>query len=194
MSKKKPKKTVPSTDCTLSELAKKVKADKSFPEEHVRYFVSRHRAPGISAEQCVKLATDYAARLIETREMGDLHPDDPVSLSADAERIEAEAVEAADSARDAFLGKLGDAEGDSAAEARDAYDTHGCTRQAYVRTGARPAVVAHELGHMMGLEHVDDPRNLMHPDAPTDHVGLTSEQRRTSKRARAVITACEAIQ
>lgn len=75
-----------------------------------------------------------------------------------------------------------------------AYDTHGCTRQAYVRTGARPAIVAHELGHMMGLEHVDDPRNLMHPDAPTDHVGLTSEQRRTSKRARAVITACEAIQ
>lgn len=79
-----------------------------------------------------------------------------------------------------------------------AYDRHGCKRSSYVGSDAkgdlRAVVIAHEIGHMMGLNHVNDPRNLMNPKVTEDFGFLTSEQRKISKRTRAFMKTCELIQ
>ena len=79
-----------------------------------------------------------------------------------------------------------------------AYDTHGCKRRAYVRSSWNPetkaVVTAHELGHALGLAHVDDVTNLMYPTAPNRHGPLTSKQRRTARRESIVLQACGVLQ
>lgn len=44
----------------------------------------------------------------------------------------------------------------------------GCARIAWSEPD--PLALAHEIGHTLGLQHVDEPGNLMHPFALGDHL------------------------
>lgn len=75
-----------------------------------------------------------------------------------------------------------------------AYDRLGCMRRAYAKTGEIGPLIAHEIGHLLGLNHVDGDRNLMNATVGPDNVEVTSEQRKRAKQARGVLKACEVIQ
>jgi hypothetical protein len=54
----------------------------------------------------------------------------------------------------------------------------------HLRGKASARTLAHELGHAAGLEHVDDPANLMFPEAPeTDAWTLNAEQLEQLRKA-----------
>jgi hypothetical protein len=50
----------------------------------------------------------------------------------------------------------------------------GCRRE--VESPREPIMLAHEVGHALGLDHVDDPANLMHRFVGRDTVELTDAQ------------------
>lgn len=86
-----------STDLTLSELADMAKFDKSLQVgEYPRYLVSKFRSPGRTADECVALVEEYAAKIIAQRDTDDPSPDDPVVHQRIAEKVEAAALKAAD--------------------------------------------------------------------------------------------------
>lgn len=62
----------------------------------------------------------------------------------------------------------------------------GCRRLAW--SIPSEAVVLHELGHLFGLEHVDDAENLMHPSALGSE--LTAKQLRIVDREARALEAC----
>jgi hypothetical protein len=53
-------------------------------------------------------------------------------------------------------------------------DRSGCRR--HVESPREPVMLAHELGHALGLAHVDDPANLMHAFVGRDTLEVTTEQ------------------
>lgn len=54
-------------------------------------------------------------------------------------------------------------------------DRRGCRRA--VESPREPVMLAHEVGHALGLEHDPDPANLMHAFVGRDTTELTDEQR-----------------
>lgn len=67
-------------------------------------------------------------------------------------------------------------------------DRHGCRRT--VEAPNEPIVLAHEIGHALGLDHVDDPANLMHPYVGRDTVELTHEQHEALSDELSSLQAC----
>jgi hypothetical protein len=63
---------------------------------------------------------------------------------------------------------------------------HGCRRASWASPNA--VVIAHELAHALGLDHVHDRRNLMAPTA--SGTALTAEQRATMEREAWRLSAC----
>jgi hypothetical protein len=59
-----------------------------------------------------------------------------------------------------------------------------------IRASYSAAVVAHEVGHVLGLEHVDDPRNVMAVYTDDESLGLTQEQRSTIETAARELARC----
>lgn len=53
-------------------------------------------------------------------------------------------------------------------------DRSGCRRS--LESPREPVMLAHELGHALGLEHVEDPANVMHTFVGRDTVSLSDEQ------------------
>ena len=54
-------------------------------------------------------------------------------------------------------------------------DRRGCRRA--VESPREPVMLAHEMGHALGLEHVSDPANLMNRFVGPDTTELTDAQR-----------------
>lgn len=54
------------------------------------------------------------------------------------------------------------------------HDRSGCRRE--VESPREPVMLAHELGHALGLKHVEDPSNLMHAFVGRDTVELSDGQ------------------
>lgn len=58
--------------------------------------------------------------------------------------------------------------------AGEATDRNGCDRTVW--SEPRGVILAHELGHALGLDHDDDPANLMHRYVGRDTIELTPDQ------------------
>jgi hypothetical protein len=56
-----------------------------------------------------------------------------------------------------------------------------CTGALAIRRDVDPKILAHELGHMLGLSHVDDPTNMMYPSALSAAQAFTPEQQETMR-------------
>jgi hypothetical protein len=72
-----------------------------------------------------------------------------------------------------------------------AYPSRPCLRHA--RSTTNLYIISHEVGHLFGLTHVDDPHNLMHPITgnrfKTDD-DLTSSQLRKARRSAGLLVSC----
>ena len=69
---------------------------------------------------------------------------------------------------------------------------HGQCRR-YIRTEPDGVLLAHELGHTLGLHHVDPddhPSNLMNPIVGSDNTHLTQAQRDKITQEAALLEAC----
>lgn len=66
-------------------------------------------------------------------------------------------------------------------------DDDGCSR--LIRSARHEVVVAHEIGHALGLEHVDDQTNLMYQGA-RENVSLTEDQLDTVAWNAGLVDAC----
>lgn len=74
---------------------------------------------------------------------------------------------------------------DSARYHGRASTTQGCLRTAWANT--RATSIAHEVGHMLGLAHVQDKGNLMYPEGGED---LTPRQLDRAWDSAALLEAC----
>jgi hypothetical protein len=63
-----------------------------------------------------------------------------------------------------------------------------CRRFVLVNPDASPYTTAHEIGHVLGLNHTDDLRNLMHSSA--ENGALTDKQMRKTERVAGRLASC----
>lgn len=69
-----------------------------------------------------------------------------------------------------------------------AYDGRVCRRQAW--STRKPKVIAHEVGHTLGLDHADDEHNLMARAAAASDGLVTDDQHATLRREVGVLRFC----
>jgi hypothetical protein len=59
-----------------------------------------------------------------------------------------------------------------------------------IRSSLNPIVVAHELGHALGLDHHDDPSNIMYPYVSRSNTDLDDDQQDKIERGIRRLSAC----
>lgn len=73
----------------------------------------------------------------------------------------------------------------------EAVKKRGCSRKVEVCPGLPPEAIAHEIGHVLGLGHHDDPANLMHTPHEALANDLTDKQLSRAQRAANFLATCE---